>query len=51
MVEISSKYQLNDELRYIIASGGPMEEGLQVLFRKGLGRSCCSSMDQLKRVV
>lgn len=38
MVEISSKYQLNDELRYIIASGGPMEEGLQVLFRKRFGK-------------
>lgn len=38
MVETASKYQLNDELRYIIASGGPMEEGLQLVFRKRFGK-------------
>lgn len=34
MLMVSPKYNLNDELRYIIASGGPMIEGLQNEFRK-----------------
>lgn len=32
MISVSEKYNLNEELRYIIASGEPMEENLQTLF-------------------
>ena len=38
MLDVSNKYYLNNELRYIIASGGPMEEGLQREFKKRFGR-------------
>lgn len=38
MIEIAPRYQLNGELRYIIASGGPMEEGLQFDFRQRFGK-------------
>lgn len=38
MIEISNKYHLNNELRYIIASGGPMEKGLQREFRQRFGK-------------
>lgn len=34
MLEVSSDYNLNDELRYIIASGEPMIEGIQDRFKK-----------------
>lgn len=37
MLAISSKYTLNNELRYVISSGGPMEEGLQKDFKDRFG--------------
>lgn len=38
MLNVSEKYSLNNELRYIIASGGPMEDGLQRDFRQRFGK-------------
>ncbi len=37
MLAVSSKYTLNNELRYVISSGGPMEEGLQKDFKDRFG--------------
>ncbi len=34
MLSVSNKYNLNEELRVVIASGGPMEQGLQSDFQK-----------------
>lgn len=38
MLSVAEKYTLNNELRYVIASGGPMEEGLQTSFFKRFGK-------------
>lgn len=38
MLSVSDKYNLNEELRLVIASGGPMEQGLQMEFRKRFGK-------------
>lgn len=37
MIEVNHKYSLNKELRYIISSGGPMEEGVQKKFKERFG--------------
>lgn len=38
MLSVSDKYNLNEELRLIIASGGPMEAGLQNEFQERFGK-------------
>lgn len=38
MLSISDKYKLGEELRLIIASGGPMEQGLQRDFQRTFGK-------------
>lgn len=38
MLAVSNKYSLNDELRHVISSGGPMQEGLQKAFKHRFGK-------------
>lgn len=37
MINVSENYKLNEDIRYIISSGGPMEDGLQHLFKERFG--------------
>lgn len=39
MLAVHSKYKLNKELRYVISSGGPMEEKLQLDFKDRFGKN------------